>query len=153
MLSERTLALPLRHGRHATAIACLFFFAYGTARCCPGTSEAGAIFCQRSMESMCSEFRGRDVEWRLSYSPSNLPELSVSALCTKQAAASRNQCHRSIESPASHSSNSSEHLQRLCNSRGDTIRDSIEISPSTRWWNTGDHPPANQRGATSNARC
>lgn len=48
----RTLAFPLRQCTQATATACLRFRRSGGARRCPGSSEAGAIFCHRSERSM-----------------------------------------------------------------------------------------------------
>lgn len=47
-----TLALPVRHCIHATAIACRRFLLSGGARCWPGSSEAGAMGCHRSEGSM-----------------------------------------------------------------------------------------------------
>jgi hypothetical protein len=47
-----TLTLPLRHCKQATAIACRLLFESGAERCCPGSSVAGAIGCQRSVGSI-----------------------------------------------------------------------------------------------------
>ena len=66
LLFEPTLALPLRHWRQATAIACRLFRGSGAERFCPGSPEAGAIGCHRSVGSMrFLQGRGLNVNGRV----------------------------------------------------------------------------------------